>query len=181
MVSRVPAPAPAAGRATGGNAPAMPYSDGREPSQSPAPDGRPAAPPARRPAAGAAQRRDGRGRGAAARPEADRVRARRRLGGPGHAGRGHREDLPVPGLRPGNQAGNGAPGRVARVHAGAGGAAALAQPVLGPVAAPRGTRPARQVRSSVTEIRAATVLPARREDITLRTADGLALVGEIAR
>jgi pimeloyl-ACP methyl ester carboxylesterase len=33
----------------------------------------------------------------------------------------------------------------------------------------------------VTEIRAATVLPARREDITLRTADGLALVGEIAR
>ena len=33
----------------------------------------------------------------------------------------------------------------------------------------------------MTEIRAATVLPARREDITLRTADGLALVGEIAR
>jgi len=31
------------------------------------------------------------------------------------------------------------------------------------------------------EIRAATVLPARREDITLRTADGLTLVGEIAR
>ena len=33
----------------------------------------------------------------------------------------------------------------------------------------------------MTEIRAATVLPARREDITLHTADGLALVGEIAR
>jgi len=32
----------------------------------------------------------------------------------------------------------------------------------------------------VTEIRAATALPARREDITLRTADGLTLVGEIA-
>jgi uncharacterized protein len=31
------------------------------------------------------------------------------------------------------------------------------------------------------EIRAATVLPARREDITLRTTDGLTLVGEIAR
>jgi alpha/beta superfamily hydrolase len=33
----------------------------------------------------------------------------------------------------------------------------------------------------VTEIRASTVLPARREDITIRTADGLSLVGEIAR
>ena len=33
----------------------------------------------------------------------------------------------------------------------------------------------------MTEIRAATVLPARREDITIRTADGLSLVGEIAR
>jgi uncharacterized protein len=33
----------------------------------------------------------------------------------------------------------------------------------------------------VTEIRAATVLPARRADITLHTADGLDLVGEIAR
>lgn len=33
----------------------------------------------------------------------------------------------------------------------------------------------------MTEIRAATVLPARREDITLRTADGLTLVGEVAR
>jgi uncharacterized protein len=32
----------------------------------------------------------------------------------------------------------------------------------------------------VTEIRAATVLPARREDITLHTGDGLTLVGEIA-
>jgi alpha/beta superfamily hydrolase len=33
----------------------------------------------------------------------------------------------------------------------------------------------------VTEIRASTVLPARRERITLRTADGLSLVGELAR
>ena len=33
----------------------------------------------------------------------------------------------------------------------------------------------------MTEIRAATVLPARREDITLRTGDGLSLVGDIAR
>ena len=33
----------------------------------------------------------------------------------------------------------------------------------------------------MTEIRAATVLPARRADITMRTADGLALVGEIAQ
>ena len=31
------------------------------------------------------------------------------------------------------------------------------------------------------EIKASTVLPARREDITLRTADGLSLVGEVAR
>lgn len=31
------------------------------------------------------------------------------------------------------------------------------------------------------EIRASTVLPARREDITLHTADGLELVGELAR
>ena len=31
------------------------------------------------------------------------------------------------------------------------------------------------------EIRASTVLPARRERITLRTADGLSLVGEVAR
>lgn len=33
----------------------------------------------------------------------------------------------------------------------------------------------------MTEIRASTVLPARREDITLRTADNLTLVGELAR
>jgi alpha/beta superfamily hydrolase len=33
----------------------------------------------------------------------------------------------------------------------------------------------------MTEIRASTVLPARREPVTLRTADGLALVGELAR
>jgi uncharacterized protein len=33
---------------------------------------------------------------------------------------------------------------------------------------------------AVTEIRASTVLPARREPITLRTCDGLSLVGEIA-
>ena len=32
----------------------------------------------------------------------------------------------------------------------------------------------------MTEIRASSVLPARREDITLRTADGLTLVGELA-
>jgi hypothetical protein len=32
----------------------------------------------------------------------------------------------------------------------------------------------------VTEIRAATVLPARRESITLHTVDDLSLVGEIA-
>jgi uncharacterized protein len=32
----------------------------------------------------------------------------------------------------------------------------------------------------MTEIRASTVLPARREPVTLRTADGLALVGELA-
>src|SRR5580658_7688461 len=31
------------------------------------------------------------------------------------------------------------------------------------------------------EIRAATVLPARREDIVLRTSDGIELVGELAR
>ena len=33
----------------------------------------------------------------------------------------------------------------------------------------------------MTEIRASTVLPARREPVTLHTADGLALVGELAR
>ncbi len=33
----------------------------------------------------------------------------------------------------------------------------------------------------MTEIRAATVLPARREAVTLHTADGLDLVGELAR
>jgi alpha/beta superfamily hydrolase len=33
----------------------------------------------------------------------------------------------------------------------------------------------------MTEIRASTVLPARREPVTLRTADGLALTGELAR
>lgn len=33
----------------------------------------------------------------------------------------------------------------------------------------------------MTEIRASTVLPARRERVTLRTADGLSLVGELAR
>ena len=31
------------------------------------------------------------------------------------------------------------------------------------------------------EIRASTVLPARREPVTLRTADGLSLVGELAQ
>jgi alpha/beta superfamily hydrolase len=34
--------------------------------------------------------------------------------------------------------------------------------------------------TTVTEIRASTVLPARREQITLRTSDGLSLVGELA-
>ncbi|HMH92042.1 MAG TPA: alpha/beta hydrolase, partial [Streptosporangiaceae bacterium] len=33
----------------------------------------------------------------------------------------------------------------------------------------------------MTEIRASTILPARREPVTLHTADGLALVGELAR
>jgi alpha/beta superfamily hydrolase len=37
------------------------------------------------------------------------------------------------------------------------------------------------VNVAVGEIRASTVLPARRERITLRTADGLSLVGELAR
>ncbi len=32
----------------------------------------------------------------------------------------------------------------------------------------------------MSEIRASTVLPARREQVTLRTADGLSLVGELA-
>jgi RNA polymerase sigma-70 factor (ECF subfamily) len=84
-----------------GNAGVMPYSDGREPSQSPAPAGQHAAPAARWPAARSSRRRSGRGRGepgTAAGPGTDRDRARRGLGGPAHARRGHREDLPLPGL-----------------------------------------------------------------------------------
>jgi drug/metabolite transporter, DME family len=68
-------PAPACG-----NPAAMPYSDGREPSQVPAPARRDPAQAARRPSARAPGRRRGRGRrnpGPAARAGTDRVRARR--------------------------------------------------------------------------------------------------------
>jgi len=63
-----------------GNPGAMPYSDGREPSQVPAPARRGPAQAARRPSAGAPGRRRGRGRrnpGPAARAGTDRVRTRR--------------------------------------------------------------------------------------------------------
>ena len=63
-----------------GNPAAMPYSDGREPSQVPAPARRDPAQAARRPSARAAGRRRGGGRrnpGAEARAGADRVRTRR--------------------------------------------------------------------------------------------------------
>src|SRR5260221_14461188 len=60
-------------------------------------------------------------------------------------------------------------------------AQALAQFVLAAAAAPPGTgSPDTPVRDAMTEIRASTVLPAVRKPITLRTADGLNLVGALA-
>jgi hypothetical protein len=50
-----------------------------------------------------------------------------------------------------------------------------------PVAAPPLTAPGKRVNQTLAEIRASTILPARREPITLQTQDGLSLVGEIAR
>jgi uncharacterized protein len=49
------------------------------------------------------------------------------------------------------------------------------------VAAPSLTAPGKRVSQTLAEIRASTILPARREPITLHTEDGLSLVGEIAR
>jgi uncharacterized protein len=49
------------------------------------------------------------------------------------------------------------------------------------VAAPPLTAPRKWVIQTLAEIRASTVLPARREPITMHTDDGLSLVGEIAR
>ena len=49
------------------------------------------------------------------------------------------------------------------------------------VAAPPLTAPGKWVSQTVAEIRASTILPARRGPITLHTEDGLSLVGEIAR
>lgn len=50
-----------------------------------------------------------------------------------------------------------------------------------PVAAPPLTAPGKRVSQTLAEIKASTVLPARREPIALQTQDGLSLVGEIAR
>ncbi len=52
----------------------------------------------------------------------------------------------------------------------------------GPPPAPDAAQPGRpEVLTAMTEIRANTVLPGHRERVTLHTADGLALVGELAR
>jgi alpha/beta superfamily hydrolase len=52
--------------------------------------------------------------------------------------------------------------------------------VLGVPAAARTATAADPEKKSMTQIRAATVLPAKRTPVTLRTADGLRLVGELA-
>ena len=49
------------------------------------------------------------------------------------------------------------------------------------VAAPSPTAPGKRVIQTLAEIKASTVLPARREPVTLRTQDGLSLIGELAR
>lgn len=49
------------------------------------------------------------------------------------------------------------------------------------VAAPSLAAPGKRVNQTLAEIKASTILPARREPITLQTQDGLSLVGEIAR
>ena len=107
--------------------------------------------------------------------------AGRRLGrAPGARRRGD-QDLPVPGLRPGDPA---RPRRTSwcgrrrpmeRTSAGTGTTRAGSAGRGGPVPAPRTA-----AEEPMTEITASTVLPARREPITLRTADGLTLVGELA-
>ena len=57
----------------------------------------------------------------------------------------------------------------------------LAQSLLAAAAAAAHARqPGRKVTGGMGEIRASTVLPARREPVTLHTADGLSLVGELA-
>src|SRR5689334_18658717 len=94
-----------------------------------------------------------------------------------------RQDLPVSGLRPDDRAGVVARCRVAAGRRGQ--PAALAYAVLARPVAPRHERATVEERTplwlrSVAEIRANTVLPAKRERLTLHTTDGLALVGEIA-
>ena len=114
-------------------------------------------------------------------PERARIGARRGLGGPaGARGRQH-EDLPLPGLRPGDPAGHRPPGRLAGRRPRPGGPPSLAQSLLAAAAAAaHARRPGRKVTGGMGEIRASTVLPARREPVTLHTADGLSLVGELA-
>ena len=66
-------------------------------------------------------------------------------------------------------------------HPRPGGPPSLAQSLLAAAAAAaHARRPGRKVTGGMGEIRASTVLPARREPVTLHTADGLSLVGELA-
>src|SRR5207249_308332 len=71
-------------------------------------------------------------------------------------------------------------GRLAGLLQRPGGPPSLAQSVLAAAAAAAHARqPGRKV-TEMGEIRASTVLPARREPVTLHTEDGLSLVGELA-
>ena len=104
-----------------------------------------------------------------ARARARRVMAGRRLDRPARARRGIGEGVPLSGMRPGDRAGDPARRGLARrrsPHGGwrrRGGAQALAYGVLAAPAAPRAGRP--EERKPVSEIRAASVLPAKRTPV----------------
>jgi len=100
------------------------------------------------------------------------------MGGPAGAGsRGH-EGVPLPGLRSADQPGHRTCRGVAGARPGAGSSPALAQRVLAASATQAGANAI--LMTMRTEVKPGTVLPARRENIVLHTADGLSLVGELA-
>src|SRR5690349_16081953 len=99
-----------------------------------------------------------------------------RAAGLGGAGR---EGLPLPGLRTRGRARHGAPRHLARRRRARRrrrprGAASLAHALL------EDRRPVSSPDTTPVEIRAGVELPAVREEIELRTSDGLRLVGELA-
>ena len=122
-----------------------------------------------------------------ARPAADRRSGRTATGWSAGARRRRDQALPMSRLRPGTAARHRARGGLAgrrRPDRTSGGTGTMPAGSGGRAGRDRARRrtgePGGISEEAMTEITASTVLPARREHITLRTSDGLTLVGELA-